>query len=351
MRRWKKSGPTVNVRTQNWKKYKGTLMHIVDEQKVSDLMRFVKNWTLPISMLTGVLAYFIYVNVPLFAPTRPYANKVVGVVQPVLIFSMLFLTFCKIAPGELRLRRWYLWNALIQTALFAAFAGVLILFPDTPSRVWVESAMLCLICPTATAAAVVTAKLDGNAADITSYTILINLVVALVAPLLLPLAHPHEGLTFLPAFGMILHKVFPILICPLLAAWAVRYFCPPLLAVLLRAKDLSFYLWAVALAIAIAVTVKAIVHSDMPVTCEIGIAAVSLVCCLFQFAAGKRIGRRYGEQIEGGQALGQKNTVFIIWMGYTFLSPITAVAGGFYSVWHNIINSYQLYRKRKDDAR
>ncbi len=324
-------------------------MSMVNSGKASAVIRFVKNWTLPISMITGVLAYFIYVNVPFFAPTRPYANGIVGIVQPVLIFSMLFLTFCKIAPGQLRFRPWYLWNMLIQLLLFVAFAVVLILFPETPSRVLVESAMLCLICPTATAAAVVTAKLDGNAADITTYTIIINVAVALVAPLILPLAHPHAGLTFLPAFCMIINKVFPILICPLLAAWAVRYFCPSLLRVLLKLKDLSFYLWAVALAIAIAVTVKAIVHSDIPVIYEAGIAAVSLVCCLFQFAAGKHIGRCYGERIEGGQALGQKNTVFIIWMGYTFLSPVTAVAGGFYSVWHNIINSCQLYQKRKAD--
>jgi len=322
---------------------------IVKNKKTANLITFIKNWTLPISMIGGILAYFIYVNVPLFAPTRPYANDVVGIVQPLLIFSMLFLTFCKISPGQLRLRRWYLWNVLIQVLLFGVLSGVLILFPDTSSRVLVESAMLCLICPTATAAAVVTAKLDGNAADITAYTIIINIAVALVAPLLLPLAHPHAGLTFLPTFGMIIHKVFPILICPLLAAWAVRYFCPSLLKIFLKYKDLSFYLWAVALAIAIAVTVKAIVHSNMPVVYEIGIALVSLVCCLMQFALGKRIGRCYGEQIEGGQALGQKNTVFIIWMGYTFLSPITAVAGGFYSVWHNVINSYQLYQKRKKD--
>jgi len=325
-------------------------MSFIKNKQTTNLIKFIKNWTLPISMITGVVAYFIYVNVPLFAPTRPYANDVVGVVQPVLIFSMLFLTFCKIAPGELRLRRWYLWHILTQVLLFAAFAGVLIMYPDTPSRVLVESAMLCLICPTATAAAVVTAKLDGNAADITTYTIIINIAVALVAPLLLPLAHPHTGLTFLPTFGMIIHKVFPILICPLLAAWVVRYCFPSLLKILTRLKDLSFYLWAIALAIAIAVTVKAIVHSDIPVIYEIGIAAVSLVCCLFQFAIGKRIGRNYGEIIEGGQALGQKNTVFIIWMGYTFLSPITAVAGGFYSVWHNVINSYQLYQKRKADS-
>ena len=46
-----------------------------------------------------------------------------------------------------------------------------------------------------------------------------------------------------------------------------------------------------------------------------------------------------------GQALGQKNTVFAIWFAYTFMTPVTAIAGGFYSVWHNIVNTWQLYRK------
>ena len=41
--------------------------------------------------------------------------------------------------------------------------------------------------------------------------------------------------------------------------------------------------------------------------------------------------------------------IILIWMAYTFLTPITAIAGGFYSVWHNIFNSYQLYRKGKAD--
>lgn len=318
-----------------------------DNNTVMNIIRFLKTWTLPVSMMAGGASYFIYVNMPFFAPTRPYANAVVGVVQPVLIFSMLFLTFCKISFKEMKLKRWHLWHALIQATLFTVLAGVLIVLPMLHSRVIVESAMLCLLCPTATAAAVVTSKLGGSAASTTTYTIIINLLVAAMAPLLLPLAHPHDGLTFLPTFNMILHKVFPMLICPLLAAWAVRRFCPPLHRMMLKVKDLAFYLWAVALAIAIAVTVKAIVHSTVPVEYQLCIAVVSLVCCLFQFAIGKLIGRRYGEEMEGGQALGQKNTVFIIWMGYTFLSPVTAVAGGFYSVWHNIINSWQL-RKAQD---
>ena len=79
----------------------------------------------------------------------------------------------------------------------------------------------------------------------------------------------------------------------------------------------------------------------------IGIALVSLLCCIFQFAVGRRTGRREGSRIEASQAFGQKNTVFGIWMGYTFWNPLVSVAGGFYTIWHNIHNTRQLYKAKK----
>lgn len=319
-------------------------------QGSSAVMAFIKNWTLPLAIVAGVVAYFVYVNIHWLDFTHGFAAQAVGVIQPMLIFMMLFLTFLSIGPHDLHVRRWHLWHVLIQVVLFAGLTMLLASLADTHWRIILESAMLCLLCPTATAAAVVTRKLDGNPADITTYTIIINIAIAITAPVLLPVAHPHEGLTFLPTFMLIMSKVFPMLICPLLAAWAVRRYFPTLRHTLGRYSDLPFYLWAVALSLAIAVTVKAIVHSDVPVIYEIGMGVVTLVCCLAQFIVGKRIGAIYGEHIEGGQALGQKNTVFIIWLGYTFLSPVTAVAGGLYSIWHNIFNSYQLYKKRKQSG-
>jgi BASS family bile acid:Na+ symporter len=113
--------------------------------------------------------------------------------------------------------------------------------------------------------------------------------------------------------------------------------------------NLSFYIWAVSLTLAILMSTRAIVQNDSGtmVLWEIGIA--SLLTCIFQFWLGRAIGRRYQCPISAGQALGQKNTVFGIWMGYTFLDPVTSVAGGFYSIWHNVYNTWQMYRKRKRD--
>ena len=315
---------------------------------MAKIITFLKNWTLPVSMISGALAYYICRQLPLSYEVKFDILTVIEVLQPVLLFLMLFVAFCKIKPTDLKPHRWHLWLLLTQCLLFAAACAALWLYPSTGLRVIIEGFMLAIICPTATACAVVTQKLGGDSAANTSYTIIINMVVALLCPLLLPVAHPQEGLTFFPAFMVIIHKVFPLLIVPLFLAWFVRYLMPSFHKRIVATKDLAFYMWAVSLAIAIAVTCKALAHSHESMWNVGGIAVVTLVACLFQFSFGKWIGSHYGKRMEAGQALGQKNTVFIIWLGYTFLSPITAAAGGFYSVWHNLVNSWQLYKKRKE---
>ena len=315
---------------------------------MSKLIRFLKNWTLPVSMISGALAYYICSQLPLTYEVKHDILSVIEVLQPVLLFIMLFVAFCKIKPTDLKPHRWHLWLLLTQCLLFIVACLFLWAYPTSGARVIVEGFMLAIICPTATACAVVTQKLGGDSAATTSYTIIINLVVALLCPLLLPVAHPQPGLTFLPAFMVIINKVFPLLIVPLFLAWFVRYLMPSFHKRIVATKDLAFYMWAVSLAIAIAVTCKALAHSHESMWNVGGIAVVTLVACLFQFSFGKWIGSHYGKKMEAGQALGQKNTVFIIWLGYTFLSPITAAAGGFYSVWHNLVNSWQLYKKRKE---
>ena len=179
---------------------------------------------------------------------------------------------------------------------------------------------------------------------------------------IVPVIHPLADSGFWDAFRKILAKVFPLLITPCLCAWLVRYLAPRIYRRLLKYPDLPFYIWAVALTFAIAVTTKSIVHSTLSVGLLMLMSLISLICCAFQFAAGRMIGNRYRprrstgsspeleargkevRKITAGQAMGQKNTVFAIWMGYTFMTPETAIVGGLYSIWHNIYNSWQLYK-------
>ncbi len=299
-------------------------------------------------MLMGVALYFIAAGIPVLRQHRTALLDMVSVVQPLLIFSMLFLSFCRIKVVDMRPRKWHIWLLLIQVLTFSALAVVAVLMPrDADYRVLVESAMICIICPTATAASVIVKKLGGSAADVTTYIILINLFTAIIVPVFVPIVHPSAGQSFVMSSSLILSKVFPLLLMPLALAVVVRRLLPRLHMKLAGYFNLSFYLWTVALALAISVTTRSIVHTHLPVVYQCSIAIVSLVCCCLQFYVGKRIGRHYGDNITAGQALGQKNTVFAIWMGLTFFTPITSIAGGFYSVWHNLINSYQLYQSRK----
>ena len=108
-------------------------------------------------------------------------------------------------------------------------------------------------------------------------------------------------------------------------------------------------MWAVALFIVVGSSVSFIIRNFDPshVGQIAALVAGSMVVCIAQFALGRKVGARFADKVTGGQSLGQKNTVLAIWMGYTFFTPITAVVGGFYSIWHNLLNSYQLYEHKK----
>lgn len=314
------------------------------------IIRFLKNWTLPVAMLAGTIGYFILARVPLLAPTKPVVNGMIAFLTPFLIFAQLLLTFCKVEVHELKPKAWHGWLLLFQTVSCLAVAALLICCPmDEVYREVFEGAMVCLICPTATAAAVITGKLGGSASSLTTYTLLSNLLAAVAVPLVFPLVEPHADISFFSAFLKILGKVFPLLLCPFFLAWFLRAFVPKIHQILLGFRDAAFYLWAVALAIVSGQTVRSLVNSDAPVFVEILIAVAGLITCCVQFYLGKRIGGHYHERISGGQALGQKNTVLAIWMAYTYLNPLSSVGPGSYVLWQNIINSWQLWKKRKKE--
>lgn len=316
------------------------------------MLKFFKTWTLPISMLTGTIVYFIFAHVTILEPTKPFIYSLVSYVTPFLIFAQLLLTFCKVSLKELIPSPWHGWLLLFQTISCMVLAVLLIVVPlRIEYKAVFEGAMVCLICPTATAAAVITGKLGGSASSLTSYTLLSNLLTAIAVPLVFPLVEPHANLDFLSAFLMILGKVFPLLLFPFILAYLLRQFLPSVHRFLLSLRDMAFYLWAIALAIVTGQTVESLMNSDAEVGVEIWLALAGLLTCAIQFYLGKRIGTKYDDRISAGQALGQKNTVLAIWMAYSYLNPLASVAPGSYVLWQNFFNSWQLWKKRKKEEK
>lgn len=316
------------------------------------MLKILKDWTLPIAMVAGLLGYFMFANFTFLEPTKPFMNAFAAYLTPLLIFAQLLLTFCKITPRELLPSPWHGWLLLFQAVSACALAALLIFVHMGGAYKEVfEGAMVCLICPTATAAAVITGKLGGSASSLTTYTLLSNILAAVAVPLLFPLVEPHANLTFFSAFLTILSKVFPLLLFPFFLALLIRYCLPKLHQILIGFHDLAFYLWGVALAIVMAQTAKSLVNSNASLEVEILIAFAGLVTCALQFYLGKKVGTLYKDRISAGQALGQKNTVLAIWMAYTYLDPISSVGPGSYVLWQNLFNSYQLWKKRRNEMK
>lgn len=302
------------------------------------ILNFLKNWVLIIALLVGCLAHNFLIE---------YADKTMY-----LIFGMLFFTFCRINPSQLKLHRVH-WIFLTVQILGAGFSYYILKLCGAETVA--ESVMMCILTPTAAASVVVTMKLGGDSASNATYVLLSSIAVSLVVPLWFPLINPAMSeISFWTACWSILKRVMPLLLGPFVLAMALKRLLPKVHDKVAEWHEVSFYLWALCLVFSAAQMVDAIQGSDAGWEVSALLALCAVALCLAQFALGHRWGGRYGDSVGGGQSLGQKNIVLAIWISYMFLSrtagetPMAVVALGAYIITQNMVNSWQLYRAGKN---
>ena len=312
--------------------------------------RFLQDWMLPLAIVLGIGLYLLYRFLPFLHPYGGGLQVVASEGQRLVIALLLFFQFVKISPHDLKLSRWHLMALLFQTAGFLLLAAATARTEAGNARILLECAMLCLVCPTASAAGVITEKLGGNLAATVTYVVIINLAATFLIPLVIPMVRPSDTLGFWAYVGHIALKVFPVLILPCLLAWLIRYTTHRLQRKLMRASRYSFYIWGVGLTLAMVLSTRALLLSSLGTWAVACIVLVSMLSCAVQFIVGRKLGKGQVESLTAGQALGQKNTGFLIWLGYHYLTPVTSVAGGLYAIWQNLFNSWELYRSaRRND--
>lgn len=293
----------------------------------------LKPWMLPIAMLGGVIFHdFIHYLQP---------------IAPYLIFIMLLITFCKVRPSEIRLTG-FSW-ILLAIQILGSLAVYFILLPF--GKDLAIGTFICVFCPTATAAPVITGMLGGSIPRLATFSILSNFAVALLAPVLFTLMGSHHEFGFLETTVRISIKVVPLILAPLFLAIIMLKTVPKVHAQLAKRQDISFYIWSVSLFIVVGNAVSFMIshHENIPEMVALGL--LSLLVCLIQFGVGRIVGRKFGDKIAGAQGLGQKNTVLAIWMALMFFHPVTSVAPAAYVAWQNTINSLQLYFKSKKSVK
>ena len=343
------------------------------------MRKFFDSNALWLSMLIGALLY------PWLLPLKP--------LLPWLIFFMLFFTFCKVNPLDLRLHKWH-WVVLAAQMIlsFGSYAGVSYLTNDP---ILAQGIMICFIMPTATAAPIIAGKMGGSIQNLTTFTLLSNFATAIIVPATFPLINDQLQMTnyqfaeqFWPAFVLILSRVAPLLLVPFFSAWLLRlgfnayyrrkyaslpcgegkggvpeFVLPKKLALI------PFYLWVASIIVLSAtVTQTVITNYQSQMTNMLILLACSFFACLLQFGLGKWIGyklpapskgRDYQDvlinpaaapktmsgvsSITAGQAFGQKNTSLGVWIAQMYLDPLSALGAAAYIIWQNLFNSVQLF--------
>ncbi len=301
-------------------------MHLIEH-----LHRNVKSIAMPLGMVVGAL---------LCRPVSALEAATGHMITPALIFAMLFFTFCRVRPSEMRPSLLHLWLLLAQGAVCA---GVYLLLRPVDG-VLAQGAMICALAPVAMAAVVIGGMLGADVATMATYSLLCNMAVAFVAPVVLSLVG-----TGVCTLGGIVARIAPLLVVPFAAAQCCRLVLPRAAQWVAEHSRISFYMWLVSLVVVIGRTTAFIIDlRDASLGLELALALAALVVCLFQFKAGRMLGRRYGDPAAGGQSLGQKNTVLAVWMAQSFLDPISSIAPTAYIVWQNFVNSYQIYKKDRE---
>lgn len=335
------------------------------------MKRFFDSNALWLSMVIGALGYRYLL--PL-APILPW-----------LIFFMLFFTFCKVNPLDLRLHKWH-W-VVLAAQLFLSLTTYLLTLSLSHNPVLAQGILMCFIMPTATAAPIIAGKMGGSIQNLTTFTLLSNFATALIVPATFPLINPASDMTFWPAFLLILSRVAPLLLGPFFSAWLLRlafnaYYkkidisksrnleiSEPRQFVLPKTwAQIPFYLWVASIIVLSAVVTKTVIanfHSSLFII--LCLLICSFFACLLQFGLGKLIGyylpapskgKDYQDvlinpaaapttmagvsSITAGQAFGQKNTSLGVWMANAFLDPMSSLGAAAYIIWQNIFNSVQL---------
>ena len=295
-------------------------------------MQRIRPYVLPIAIVLGLLLH--------------KWCAIFSFLVPFIIFAILLLTFTAVDLRKLRFSMLDFWLMLFQ--IVVSTGGYTLITLLGGSHIVAEGLLIGVLCPVASSVAVIACLLGANRETVTTYTIVGNLMVALVAPVVFSLVGDHPELDIVDSMLLMFTKIGSTLALPFFLAVLLQLLLPKANAVLARYNALGFYLWAIALLFTLGQTIDYIfLNGEGNWSSIIWLGGLSLLFCVLQFATGRWLGKKYGDVIGGGQLLGQKNSAFGIWMANTFLTPLSSVFLAFYSVYQNVWNAWQMSQMKK----
>lgn len=278
-------------------------------------------------------------------------------IRPFLMI-MLFFAFWNMRFSAQSFDRSILY--LLVANVFAGFAGFLVC--NSFSRDYALIAFITGITPTATASPVMLSFLKKKGEYAACSVLVTNMAAALIIPFFL---HMEFGEAMVIDLWQLLYEAVSLIVFPLIAVGMLKnilmrtvvslnetnggvslvericYALKSLINVI--SKKINFFFWLAVVVFAVARSSDFIRENAVPAKTIFFIALIPFVLAIFNFITGFILGGRKW-RIEAAQSLGQKNTMFTVWICLHYLSPLIALGPMFYLIYHNIYNSWLLSR-------
>ena len=101
--------------------------------KSEAIIRFLKDWTLPVAMGIGAVAYLIFGLTPSLGEAADFFAPIFDAILPLFMFLVLFVTFCKVDFHKMRPVAWHFWVGVFQLVFIAILMAIILVAGDMSS--------------------------------------------------------------------------------------------------------------------------------------------------------------------------------------------------------------------------
>ena len=110
------------------------------------ILSFLRKFSLPCSLMFGAVVYLIFANVSFLEPIGDEVGPKLIHLMPVVLFALLYVTFCKIEIKEMKPQAWHFILQLIRTSLAGLMVIAILLFGGNADvKIVLEAAFICFI--------------------------------------------------------------------------------------------------------------------------------------------------------------------------------------------------------------
>ena len=284
-----------------------------------------------------------YVAPPAFAPIAPAIIGLLGVVMFGMGLTLTPGDFLEVArrPRDVAL------GVAAQYTLMPLIAFVLTLIVPLPAEV-AAGVVLVGCCPGGTASNVMTYLARGDVA----LSVTLTTASTLLAPIATPALVWLLARQYLPVDAAAMFvSIAQIVLLPIALGVAAKAFLPRLTARLVPVLPLL----SVA---AIVVIIAAIVAVNQPKLAQSGLLIVAVVAAhnglglLLGYAAGRAAGMDVAQRRTVAIEVGMQNSGLGAALALAHFSPLAAVPGAVFSIWHNLTGTLlvSVWRRGETDA-